>query len=165
MNLYLWLYLKPPRTTDGFIKTHMQWSQPAGSPKRCAKGGNCYFHAHSLERMLGGSFIKPHSPIPSQTELVNSTPPGLVLFVKPTYMSFVQGEMDFSLGVLNISVIFTFITQEDLILELSLPPHPLTNTAFQHIRLFTLCAFPRRYFRCHWRAKKASEATFVFPNH
>lgn len=43
-------------------------------------------------------------------------------------------------------------------------PPPLTNSPFQHIRLFTLRAFPRTCFRYHQRTNKASEATFVFPS-
>ena len=164
MDLYLRLFLKPPRTIDGVIKTHTLWSQPPGSPDRCAKDRNCYSHAHGLEWCWGGSFIKPHSTILSRTERVNLTPPGLVLCIKPNYMSCVQGEMDFSLGALNISVIFTFITQEDLIPELSLAPPPLTNTPFQHVRLLHYALLLGDISDATEGLKKASEATFVFPN-
>jgi len=106
-----------------------------------------------------------HTPVsPHKHEQVNSTLPGLVLCIKPICMSLVQGEMDFSLGVLNISVIFTFITQEDLIPELSLPScplqiHPFNTSGFLH---YTLSLGD--ISDATEGLKKASEATFVFPN-
>lgn len=43
VDLYLPLYLKPPRTIDGVIKTHMLWSRPPRSPDRCAEGQQLLF--------------------------------------------------------------------------------------------------------------------------
>lgn len=116
--------LNHPELQMGSLKHTCSGHSLLGVPKGVQRAAIAISMPTVWNGCWGGSFIKPHSPIPSQTELVNSTPPGLVLFIKPTYMSFVQGQMDFSLGVLNISVIFTFITREDLILELSLPPPP-----------------------------------------
>lgn len=115
-------------TCDCTLNQPMLWSQPHRSPHRCTKGQRMLLPCHrDWGGCWGGWVSNPHSPL--TTEQVNSTPPGLVPCIKPNYMSFVQGEMDFSPGDLNISVIFTFITQEDLIPELSpTPPTPYKYT-------------------------------------
>lgn len=97
-DLYLQLHLKPPRTRDGVTRTYLLWLEPPKSPEGCAEGQQLLFPCLHPNGCWGGSLIKPHSPTLSQTEQVNSTPPALVLCIKPNYMSFVQGELDFLTG-------------------------------------------------------------------
>lgn len=92
-------------------------------------------------------------------------PPGLVPYVKPSYVSFEQGEVVFSPGVSNTSVIFTFITQEDLILELShSPTHPLQIHPFNTLGFLRYWLSLGDISDATEGLKKANDVTFVFPN-
>lgn len=128
--VYLWLCLKPPSTIDGVSKTHLLWSQPPGSPSRCAKAATPI----SMPMVWGGSFIKLHS-----WKAGEFNPTWFSSLPKAKLCVLCAEKMDFSLGVLNISVIITLITWEDLIPELSLP-FPYKHT------LSTLSAFYSMHF-------------------
>lgn len=150
----VWLYLKPHRAINRVITICMLWSQPPERSNRCAEGQQSLFPwlRTVLDCGEGGSVTHSH-PSCHRVGEFNATWLSSLCKAQSHVLCARRGGF-LTRSFKHFCHFHIHHTREFNPRTQPFPCPPITNTPFQHVRLFTLLAFPRRYFRCHWRAKK-----------